>query len=156
MASGIVRGYRTVPALAGNDPVLHQDSAHRHLACRFGMQRQRKRLVHIVLIAHVSVSRELVAEMPDARKHHGKVQPIRRRDDLLVTDRSARLDYGGDPMSRGFFDAIRKREEGIGGEHGVFLGQYRFHRTHLHAIDTAHLTGSGADRLSGARIDDRV
>ena len=94
--------------------------------------------------------------MPDAGEHHGESQSVRRRDDVVVTHGTSRLNYGRDPVARRLLDSIGKGKEGVGGEHGSFERQNGFHGAHFDGIHTAHLSGANAHDLSRTRVDDGV
>ena len=61
-----------------------------------------------------------MSEVADARKDEGDAVAIAEGDGLLVLDRAAGLDNGGDACLRGDFGTVREGEEGIGGEGRAF------------------------------------
>src|SRR5439155_18109052 len=59
-------------------------------------------------------SRPLVQEVAHSGEHHRQTQAVRRRNDVRVAHRAARLDHRGRPGLRRFLHAIGKRKERVG------------------------------------------
>ena len=56
-------------------------------------------------------------EMPHACKDHCEIMLIGCGYDFVVSDGTAWLNHGRDPVTRGFVDAVAKGKEGIRREH---------------------------------------
>ncbi len=50
-------------------------------------------------------------EVPYAGKHHGQIEFVRRRNDLVIADRAPGLNNGGDAMLGTRFYAIGERKK---------------------------------------------
>src|SRR5436190_10330158 len=62
---------------------------------------------------YVTAGATLMFEMPDAGENHREIVLIRRGNHFLVTDRSARLNDGGDAMLCRFINSVAEREERV-------------------------------------------
>src|SRR5437868_1483303 len=98
----------------------------------------------------------LVAEVPDAGEDHGHAEAIGGGDDVGILYGATGLDGGGNAMGSGGFEAVRKREERVGGKDAAFQREHALLCADFHREDTAHLTGAGGEQLAFAGVDDGV
>src|SRR5258708_37856935 len=86
--------------------------------------------------------RGLVQEMAHAGEDHGEAEAVGGGDDIIVAHGAAGLNYCGGAGFRGFFPAVREREEGVGGYDGALQRRLCFHHGACCGGDTTHLAGA--------------
>src|SRR5208283_3215892 len=97
-----------------------------------------------------------VPEMATAGEYHGDAVLVASSDGLVVALRSAGLDDGGDPRSRGDVRPITKREEGVRSQHGPAGPIAGLFDGDSHRVKAAHLPRAHAQELSRAGDNDRI
>src|ERR1700733_10661605 len=101
-----------------------------------------------------------MAKVPNSCKYHGDAQPIGCLNYLGIIDRPPWLNDRSCAGVRYGLQAVREREEGVGGGDGSCQGEDRLHGSEAGGIDTAHLACTDADRLTVAvgepGVDDGV
>src|SRR5947207_548391 len=92
----------------------------------------------------------LVPEVTAAGEHHRDARTVAGLDHLGIAPRATGLDHRGDARLERRLDAVREREEGVGGHRGtrhrVCPVLTRLFDGEANGVDTAHLTRADADR----------
>ena len=94
--------------------------------------------------------------MPHAGEDHGDSEAICGRDHFCVANGATGLDDGGRPGFDDGLEAVGKRKKGVGSGDTAGQGENGFHGSEAGGVNAAHLTGSDADSLAVASIDDGV
>ena len=95
-------------------------------------------------------------EVADSGKYHRKSKPVGRGDHIAVANRASRLNRCCDPVFRRFLQPVRERKERVRSQDCTLQAEERPSSRRLYRIDTAHLTGAGADGLACIGVKDRV
>src|SRR5260370_32891103 len=86
--------------------------------------------------------------MAHAGEAHSEAEAMGSSDAIVVAYGAAGLNDRGGASLGGFFDAVREREEGVGGDDAASQRRLRFHYGDFYGVDATHL--AGADSEGGA------
>src|SRR5712664_1040998 len=94
--------------------------------------------------------------MAHAGEDHSEAEAVGSSDDIVVAYGAAGLNDRGSTGFRGFFDAVREREEGVGGDDAASQRRLRFHYGDFYGVDATHLAGADSEGGTVASEDDGV
>src|SRR5713226_10545147 len=94
--------------------------------------------------------------MAHAGEDHSEAEAVGSSDDIVVANGAARLNERGSTGFRGFFDAVREREEGVGGDDAALQRRLRFHYGDFYGVDATHLAGADSEGGAVASENDGV
>ncbi len=94
--------------------------------------------------------------MAHAGEDHSEAEAVGSSDDIVVAYGAAGLNDRSSAGFRGFFDAVREREEGVGGDDAASQRRLRFHYGDFYGVDATHLAGADSEGGAVASEDDGV